>query len=152
MLYLLISMALITVILHVGLHCYSTAYKTSAKHEACLQLAVALLYFGYDCKKASLKGWNAQKPLPNRCLLRVDKKDIGWFIKKNRLMRYVGHYNPFTKKWSHLSTSVVVHQIESADFKYTYNNNRCVGITCHLTKRVHDSHVSVHSFFAMRNL
>ena len=133
LLYLLLSMSIITYTSRLLLITYRSALRHMKRHDSFIQISCALSYLASDIKKARCEGFNAGELGPECCIFKLGNYDCGWLLKRGRLMRYRGHYNTTTKKWSKLSVSLIVSQISSISFLYETKNGVLQGIACDIT-------------------
>ena len=126
LIYLAISVLLITVLCSLMVSLYTSAQQRSHANDTALTLSVALMTIARDIKNrphALIKECSS-----HHCIITKNDKDLGWVYKKGKLMRYTGHYNLLTKKWASVASSQLS-RLDEVDFACNSQ-----GICCTLSK------------------
>ncbi len=135
MVYIVLSMMLTTLLCLLGLSVYRTAQQRAQANDDVLMLSIALHRIARDLKQ----GFAIKEASKHRCIVTVNKKDLGWVYKKGKLMRYTGHYNMLTQKWSHVGSSQLATSVDDIKFTYDWHDTLLKGISCQLSK----SHITL---------
>ncbi len=134
MIYLAISMLVVTLFCSLMIALYTSAQQRAHSNDTALTLCIALNTIAQDSKRFT----GIKEASAHRCIITTEDKDLGWVFKKGKLMRYAGYYNTTTRKWAHVSSSQLAAGLTQVQFSYEClskcQGGHLIGIQCHLTK------------------
>lgn len=137
LLYVLLSMMISIGTLYLTMQVYKASRDHMSRQDDLLQLGCALSCLVKDIHDASLEPFHLRSEAGDCLIFRRGEADCGWFVKKGRLMRYTGEYNPYTQSWAHRSVSMIAGSAASLSISYSYRKGVLVGVTCRLKSAHH---------------
>lgn len=107
LIYLSVLITMVTLLIGFAIGQHAQLQKSSRQMNATLALHSLIDHIGQDIRFMQPGGF--KRAVDNEYIFSCGNYDIGWAIKKNKLRRFIGHYDAQRQYW-HNKKSVIVSQ------------------------------------------